>query len=48
MHAQLLRMSVASESEGESELAGQARELREEVNTLAQGMSEVYEDKATS
>jgi hypothetical protein len=48
MHAQLLRMSVASESQGESELAGQARQLREEVNTLAQGMSEVYEDKATS
>jgi hypothetical protein len=47
MHAQLLRMSVASESEGESALAGQARELREEVNALAQGMSEVYEDKAT-
>ncbi len=43
MHAQLLRMSVASESEGERELAGQARELREEVNLLAQGMSEVYE-----
>lgn len=47
MHAQLLRMSVASESEGEAQLAGQARELREEVNTLAQGMSEVYEDRAT-
>ncbi|MGI8594433.1 MAG: hypothetical protein ACR2ML_08755 [Solirubrobacteraceae bacterium] len=43
MHAQLLRMSVASESEGERALAGQARELREEVNLLAQGMSEVYE-----
>ncbi len=43
MHAQLLRMSVVSESEGERALAGQARELREEVNLLAQGMSEVYE-----
>jgi hypothetical protein len=43
MHAQLLRMSVASETEGERALAGQARELREEVNLLAQGMSEVYE-----
>ncbi|MDQ3870117.1 MAG: hypothetical protein M3301_00690 [Chloroflexota bacterium] len=43
MHAQLLRMSVASEIEDERALAGQARELREEVNLLAQGMSEVYE-----
>jgi hypothetical protein len=43
MHAQLLRMTMASQSEGESELADEARELREEVNALAEGMSEVYE-----
>jgi hypothetical protein len=43
MHAQLLRMTMASQSEGESELADEARELREEVNALADGMSEVYE-----
>jgi hypothetical protein len=34
---------MASQSEGERELADEARELREEVNALADGMSEVYE-----
>ena len=38
MHAQLLRMTMASQSEGESELADEARELREEVNALAEGI----------
>jgi hypothetical protein len=32
MHAQLLRMTMASQSDGERELADEARELREQVN----------------
>src|SRR3954469_17817452 len=45
MNAQVLRMSFASETDSEEQLAGQARELREQVTALADGMSEVY-DKA--
>ncbi len=43
MHAQLLRMSMASQSDGEREMADEARGLREQVNALAEGMGEVYE-----
>ena len=43
MHAQLLRMSIASQSDGEREMADEARGLREQVNALAEGMGEVYE-----
>jgi hypothetical protein len=43
MNAQVLRMSFVTESDSEEQLAGQARELREQVNALADGMSEVYQ-----
>jgi hypothetical protein len=42
MNAQVLRMSFVTETDSEEQLAGQARELREQVNALADGMSEVY------
>jgi hypothetical protein len=51
MNAQVLRMSFASETDSEQQLAGQARELREQVTALADGMSEVYQqadDAATA
>ena len=51
MNAQVLRMGFATEADSEEELAGQARELREQVNALADGMSEVYQradDAATA
>lgn len=51
MNAQVLRMSFASETDSEDQLAGQARELREQVNAIADGMSEVYQqadDAATA
>lgn len=43
MNAQVLRMSFVSESDSTEQLAGQARELREQVTALAEGMSEVYQ-----
>jgi hypothetical protein len=43
MNAQVLRMSLVTETDSEDQLAGQARELREQVNALADGMSEVYQ-----
>jgi chromosome segregation ATPase len=43
MNAQVLRMSLVTETDSEEQLAGQARELREQVNALADGMSEVYQ-----
>lgn len=44
VHAQLMRVSVASEATGQDELAGQVRDLREQVKDLAQGMSEAYSE----
>jgi hypothetical protein len=51
MNAQVLRMGFATEADSEEQLAGQARELREQVNALADGMTEVYQradDAATA
>jgi hypothetical protein len=42
VHGQLVRMSVAEEAAGQTELAKQVRDLRDRVKALAQGMTEAY------
>jgi uncharacterized phage infection (PIP) family protein YhgE len=42
VNSQLVRMSVASEDEDQTELAEQVRGLREQVDALSAGMKEAY------
>jgi hypothetical protein len=42
MSARLIEMSAVEETAAQRELAGQARELREQVDALAAGMAEAY------
>ena len=45
IHAQVVQMTVASSDTGEEQLAGRVRGLREQVNTLTEGISEAYARK---
>jgi hypothetical protein len=45
IEAQVVQMSVASSDTGEEQLAGRVRDLRDQVNTLTEGMSEAYAQK---
>lgn len=42
IHAQIIRASVADAGQRQAEIAGQVRELRDEVSVLEAGMSEAY------
>ena len=42
IHASIIRMGLASETGGDQELAGQVRDLREQVDALSAGMNEAY------
>jgi hypothetical protein len=42
IHGQIVRMSVAEESSMQNDIAGQVRELRERVSTLADGFGEAF------
>ena len=46
MSARLVEMSAVEEATAQRELAGQARELREQVDALASGMAEAYGEAA--
>ena len=42
IHAEVVRMGLASEAADQDELAGQVRDLRAQVDALSQGMHEAY------
>ena len=42
VHAQLVSMSVAGDDAAQAQLAGEVRDLREQVNAVSEGMREAY------
>jgi uncharacterized protein (UPF0335 family) len=48
VRANLVSMSASTEASNQTRLASDVRGLREELSTVAAGMSEVYEEPAAS